>query len=546
MKLFEPKSIGNVEIKNRFVMSPMISNLCNVDGNTNENHIAYLEDRAKGNFGLIITEYTYVDEFNGKGSPNEMGIFSYDQEPKFSRLTERVHKHGSKIFIQLVHAGGKANENYNRKEPFAPSSVDYLGYKPNKMTLGDINDVEERFYRAADIAYKSGFDGIELHGAHGYLLDEFISPALNKRSDKYGGNFENRMRIINEISENIKKYYDFPVGIRLSLYEDDSDGYDANYGLKVGESLKYVDYLHYSAGRFAPPGSSASFYYNHDHILDKLPRKPDKTTILVGSIVNLRDAEKALEKTDFIALGRAALADPYFPYKIQNGIEIRPCIRCNQACRNLSRSEVRCTVNVDTGLELYKNYNKYSGEIIIDGAGIKGLEAALYSLKLGFKPVVYEENDTGGQLNEIRDEYKRREFNTLIDYYKNILKKNNIEVNRSRDNSGINCSPDIIYPDIYGNGDISIDTNIYRYFDDVLEIAKRNNVVMSSKSLLSIERSRRDVYKKLAENAGVKFKDADKYDFVIYDNDQYDIRKAMISGRNAVDNHIMKNLTDIF
>ncbi len=546
MKLFETKNIGNVEIKNRFVMSPMISNLCNADGNTNENHIAYLEERSRGDFGLIITEYAYIDEFNGKGSPNEMGIFSYEQEPKFSRLTERIHKHGSKIFIQLVHSGGKANKNYNKKEPFAPSSVDYLGYKPDEMTLNDINDVEERFYRAADIAYKSGFDGIELHGAHGYLLDEFISPALNKRNDKYGGNFENRMRMVNEISLNIKKYYDFPVGIRLSLYEDDTDGYDADYGLKVGESLKYVDYLHYSAGRFTPPGSSAPFYYNHDHIFDKLPRKPDKTTILVGSIVNLADAEKALEKTDFIALGRAALADPYFPYKIQNNINIRPCIRCNQACRNLSRAEVRCTVNIDTGLELYKNYNKYSGEIIIDGAGIKGLEAAVYSLSLGLKPVIYEDNNIGGQLNNIIDEYKKREFNVLIDYYKSILKKNNIEINVSKDNKGINCSPDIIYPDIYKNGDVSIDTNIYRYFDDVLKIAKKNNVVMSNKSLLSIERSRRDFYKKLAENAGVKFKDMEEYDLALYDNDQYDIRKAMVSGRENVDKYILENLENIF
>jgi len=454
MKLFDPGTIGNIEIKNRFVMSPMISNLCNVDGNTNDNHIAYLEERAKGNFGLIITEYTYVDELNGKGSPNEMGMFSYDQMPKFNRLVKRIHKYNSKIFVQLVHSGGKANKNYNKKEPFAPSSVDYLGYKPDEMTIDDINNVAEKFYRAADIAYKSGFDGIELHGAHGYLLDEFISPALNKRNDKYGNTFENRIRLINEISENIKKYYDFPVGIRLSLYEDDNDGYDSNYGLKVGESLKYVDYLHYSAGRFAPPGSSASFYYEHDHILNKLPRKPAKTTIIVGSITNINDAEKALEKSDFIALGRASLADPYFPYKTMNNIYLRPCIRCNQACRDLSRSEVGCTVNIDTAMELYKNHNKYSGEIIIDGTGIKGLEASVYALKLGLKPIIYEENNIGGQFNEIKDNYKRKEFMNLIDYYKKILNKNHIEINKSKDKYGINCSPDIIYPDIY-NGDIS-------------------------------------------------------------------------------------------
>ncbi len=542
MNPFERGTIGNVELKNRFVMAPMISNLCNIDGTTNDNHIAYLNERARGGFGLIITEYAYVDSSNGKGSPNEMGIFKREQIPKLSRLTERIHASGSKIFVQLVHAGGKANPHYNEGKVFAPSSVDYLGTTPVEMSFDDIKEVEEKFVNAAEISARAGFDGIELHGAHGYLFQEFISPALNNRTDEYGGSVENRVRIINEITSNIRRKVDIPVGIRLSLYEDDADGYGAHYGIEIASSLKNIDYVHFSAGRFAPPGSSASFYYDHMHIGEKLRRKLNISTMLVGSINSLQDAEKALNVSDFVVLGRQALADPYTPFKLQNSIPYRPCIRCNQACRNLSNSEVRCTINPYTGLELTEyNHRKYRGEIIIVGAGIKGLEASLYAVKLGLKPVIYEKYSLGGQFNEIIDEYKKKDFMPLIEYYRTMLKRYKVEVRYESQDSGIICTPDKVYPDIRNNGDINIDTNIYRYFDDALIIAARNHVIMSNRSLNSLERSRIPGYRKIAEKAGIEFMDLDSYDIKLYDKNQYDILEAMKSGRRAIEAYILRN-----
>jgi 2,4-dienoyl-CoA reductase-like NADH-dependent reductase (Old Yellow Enzyme family) len=542
---FEKYRIGNVELKNRFAMAPMISNLCNPDGTTNENHIAYLEKRATGGFGLIITEYAYVDEYNGKGSPNELGIFSREQLPKLSRLTERIHSAGSKIFVQLVHAGGKANPHYNKGNIFAPSSIDYMGTVPDEMSGEDIKRVEDKFVNASELAYRAGFDGIELHGAHGYLFQEFISPALNKRNDEYGGNIENRVRIINEVSSKIKEKMDIPVGVRLSLYEDDENGYDAEYGLEIASSLKNIDYVHFSAGRFAPPGSSASFYYENVHIGSKLRKKLDKTTMLVGSIESMDDVEKALKISDFVVLGRQALADPYTPFKMKANMPYRPCIRCNQACRNLSNAEVRCTVNPDTGLEAILSHGKrYSGEIAIIGSGIKGLEAALYSASMGLKPVIYERKNFGGQFNEIVDEYKKHSFMPLIEYYKSMLDRYGIEVRMESYNNGISCLPDKVYPDIGSKGDITVDTNIYRYFDDILKIAEKNNVIMSKRSLNSLERSRITGYQKIAERAGVKFQDLDSYDFSIYDAKQYDILEAMKSGRRAINNYLMENETN--
>ena len=141
MRFTEPGSIGNVALKNRIVMAPMISNLSNPDGCTNENHISYLEERAKGGTGLIITEYTYIDSINARGSRNQAGVYNTDFIPKFRRLTERIHNHDTGIFMQLVHAGGKAFLDTNRQGPMAPSPVDYAGYTPREMTSDDIERV---------------------------------------------------------------------------------------------------------------------------------------------------------------------------------------------------------------------------------------------------------------------------------------------------------------------------------------------------------------------------------------------------------------------
>ena len=253
MKISEPGRIGDLEIRNRLVMAPMISNLANPEGNTNENHIAYLEERAAGGTGLIITEYTYINSINSRGGRNQSGVYNPDFIPKFRRLTDRIHSHGAKTFVQLVHAGGKAFLDTNREGPMAPTSTDYVGYTPREMTLEDIENVIKDFVRGAKFAANAQFDGIELHGAHGYLIQEFLSPALNRREDRYGGSTENRIRFPQEIIDAIKSEVKIPVGIRLSLYEDDPDGYTPEYGLEVAETLKGIDYAHFSAGRFAPP-----------------------------------------------------------------------------------------------------------------------------------------------------------------------------------------------------------------------------------------------------------------------------------------------------
>ncbi len=536
----EKGRIGAVTLKNRIAMAPMISNLGNPDGSTNDNHIAYLEERAKGGTGLIITEYTYVDRINSRGSRNQLGMYSTNLVPKLKRLTERVHSHGSKIFMQLVHAGGKASRNINGVEPMAPSAVDYMGQTPREMTSDDIENVIKSFSDAAVYAHQANFDGIELHGAHGYLLQEFMSPALNKRSDSYGGDLRNRLRISQEIIDSIRERVDFPVGIRLSLYEDDIGGYDSDYGVKIAENLENIDYVHFSAGRFAPPGSSASFYDGRTHILKRLPRKPGIATMVVGSVINREDVEAVLKKVDFVSVGRALLADPYFARKVMEDPDsIRPCIRCNQACRDLAFGEVRCTVNPGVGMEAHRPWLHYEGEINIAGAGVKGLEAALTAAKLGMKVKLFEKRDEiGGQLLDIYDKRKREEFLPLLTYYRNALGRLGVEITTGieYDGEALYCLPETVYPEPGAKDEISIDSNIFQYHDFALKMASNHRVYLSERSLSSMDRSRQVRFRKIAEDLGIGIVDhaGRTFDVSRFEKDQYDLTKAMLSGRASV------------
>lgn len=540
--------IGSVTLKNRIVMAPMISNLANPDGSTNDNHIAYLEERARGGTGLIITEYTYIDTFNSRGSRNQLGMYSTNLVPKLRRLTERVHSHGSRIFMQLVHAGGKASVSVNGVEPMAPSPVDYMGHMPREMTKEDMENVVQSFVKAAGYADQAGFDGIELHGAHGYLLQEFMSPALNRRDDSYGGNLQNRLRISQEIVDGIREKLDFPVGIRLSLYEDDIDGYDSDYGVKIAETLRNIDFVHFSAGRFAPPGSTASFYESRTHILNRLPRKPGLATMVVGSVIDRNDVESVLEKVDFVSVGRALLADPYFARKIIEEPEsVRPCIRCNQGCRDLAFGEVRCTVNPSTGKERDTHLFRSEGEINIVGAGVKGLEASLTAAKMGLKVTLHEKRDEiGGQILDIYDEKKREEFLPLVGYYRYALEKLGVSVITGEEytGDGLYCLPDARYPDLEEKEEISIDSNIFQYQDFALKMAHSHTVYMSARSISSMDRSRQVRYREMASQLGVRIVDHSerKFDISLFERDQYDISRSMVSGRNSVLDYVKRRM----
>ncbi|MFA9422365.1 MAG: NADH:flavin oxidoreductase, partial [Sedimentibacter sp.] len=219
-KLFTKGKIGRLEIKNRIVMPAMGTGLAAYSGEASDEIIRYYEERAKGGCGLIITEITRIDDETGIGLPNQLSSMNLKQIPRLEKLARSVHQHNTKIFLQLHHPG---RENHammiDGRQIAAPSPImsTAIGEMPREMSIEEIEGLVGKFVKGAVIAQMSGIDGIEIHGAHGYLVGQFMSPKSNHREDKYGGSFEKRMRFITEIIMGIRAKCGpmFPISVRI-------------------------------------------------------------------------------------------------------------------------------------------------------------------------------------------------------------------------------------------------------------------------------------------------------------------------------------------
>ncbi|AWR95654.1 NAD(P)-binding protein [Acidianus brierleyi] len=520
MKLLEPFSIKDIKLKNRIVMSPMITNLATPEGYPTEEHIRYFIRRSSA--GLLITEYTYVNNLDSRGSPNEMGLYSDELIPKFARLTEAVHNNDSRIFVQLVHAGRKTRKLLIwGNSPIAPSNVPLID-PVREMNEDDINRVIDDFVKASERAEKSGFDGIELHGAHGYLIAQFLSPATNKREDKY----KDGVLFLEEILKEVRRVVSIPVGMRISVTEFDPNGLNPELVAKIVKRVEpLLDYVHLSAGRDGPLGGSSSFYYKKPSYIDeaRIVRKEVRIPLfLVGSVTSVEDAEKVLEVADVVVLARQILADPDWPIKIGNNRPIRPCIRCNQLCRLLSVREVRCDVNPELGWEILPPMEKGEGEVKVVGGGLMGMEIARVLSLRGFEVTLYEKNDRlGGQINEIKDPYKKNEFSKLVEYYEKELMRLGVKIMlNSESKDGIIAIPKERQPIFrnYEKKKILVNSNLYAYQDYVFEWIKNNEVYVTQNVFKGLDRNRGYLLEEKYRELGVKIvKEPIKADIVIDD-----------------------------
>lgn len=525
-------------------MSPMISNLATPEGYPSDAHIAYLAERAKGGIGLIITEYTYINHTDARGSVNELGLYSDELIPKFMRLTEIIHALGSKIFVQLVHVGRKTRRDIIwGNVPVAPSPIPLMD-EVREMNKSDIDRVKNDFISAAMRAKRAGFDGIELHGAHGYLIAQFLSPATNKRSDEY----KDGVKLVEEIIKGIKEKVKITLGIRLSVTEFDNEGLNPEMVAEISKRLEKagIDYVHLSAGRDGPLSSSMPFYYNRVSFLKEAKVIKDNINIplfLVGSIITPEEAIKAREVADVVVLGRQLLSDPYWLIKSIKGLPIRPCIRCNQSCRGVIYKEVRCDVNPELGWELLPPLERGKGEVEVVGGGVMGLEAARILALRGFSVTLYEQNKKlGGQFLLFKDPWKIKEFNELIRYYEKELERLGVvvELNVKKKCENDNCIeaiPDYEVPEFpEDKGErILIDSNIYAYHDYAFELAKYNEVYMTERSLQGLDRTRQYLLRENLLKLGVKFlnnTNGIKFDLEIHKivDDQPTIGKAIQRG----------------
>jgi len=322
-KLFSPYTVKNLKVKNRIVMSPMCMYASDDTGVVKDWHYTHYASRAVGQVGLIIIESTAVTK-QGRISPNDLGIWSDDQIAGLHKLTNLMKQHGAKTGIQLGHAGRKANLE---GEIIAPSSVAFSDHyqTPVEMTKEMIQETIIAFQEAAIRAKKAGFDVIEIHGAHGYLINQFLSPLTNQRTDEYGGSMENRYRFLKEIVDGINDIWDGPLFVRVSAEEYHEKGLSTEDYLVIGKWLKEqgVDLIDVSTGGTIPVSPKAYPGYQVSYA-EMIKQGVKIDTGAVGLILSPYQAEEILQnnRADLIFIGRELLRNPYWPVQAANTLKI--------------------------------------------------------------------------------------------------------------------------------------------------------------------------------------------------------------------------------
>jgi 2,4-dienoyl-CoA reductase-like NADH-dependent reductase (Old Yellow Enzyme family)/thioredoxin reductase len=420
--LFSPIKIKSLELVNRAVMPPMGTNLGNSDGTVSEANLAYIRRRARGGAGLIITEIASVHP-SGSAIPNELGAFHDQFIPGLRKIADVVHAASSKVTLQLHHAGRESLYLLQKGKAVAPSAIPSLifGLTPREITRDEIQEIIAAFGAAAIRAREAGFDAVEVHGAHGYLLTQFLSALSNKRDDEYGGSLSNRSRFMIEVLEEVRRKVgpDFPISLRLSVEECIKDGYTFENIQPILPSLVQAgtDILHASLGTHGSPGgiTSAPFEFQPGFNVwraKKLKEAVGLPVIAVGRFTEPSLANEVIAhgEADFVAFGRQFLADPDFLIKAREGRpeDIRKCIACNQGCIErliLGEGKIRCAINPETGQEILypQGPADVRRNIWVVGSGPGGLTAAYEAARLGHQVTLFEkEEETGGQLRLAR------------------------------------------------------------------------------------------------------------------------------------------------
>ena len=314
MKIFEEYSIKNLLLRNRIVMPPMCMFQAGIDGLVTQKHFVHYVTRAVGGVGLIIVEATAVSP-EGRIEQKDLGIWNENQKNGLKTIVSECHQYGAKMALQLAHAGRKGFDGVNIVAPSALAfNSDYA--TPHELTKQEILNKVDDFKAAALRAVQAGFDMIEVHAAHGYLIHEFLSPLTNKRTDEFGGSLENRVRFLKLILEGIREVIPagVPLEMRISASDYDKDGIDVHEIVKIiNQVKKYLDLVHVSSGGLTehPVKSYTGYQVEFSRIIKEQCNLP---TIAVGLIDEPDLAEEIVEngRADLVALGRALLRNPYW------------------------------------------------------------------------------------------------------------------------------------------------------------------------------------------------------------------------------------------
>lgn len=444
--LFEELRIGSMTLKNRTFMAPMSLGYESQDGCVNQAMQDYWKARAKGGVGCIILDALSVDPavpYLG----NTLCFRGKESVAAYARFTQAIHAYGCKVIPQITHPGPESISSFFGVTPVASSSyLNSMGQKTRALTLEEIPGVIQAYARTALQAKQAGFDGIELHCAHAYmLLGSFLSPMRNKRTDRYGGSLENRARLLYEVLDAIKASCgrDFPVILRISGSERDPQG-------NTVEDIRYlvpnliahgVDAFEISGGtqyercnKIIPcNGEPVAVNLAEARAIREVSTVP---VILVGKINDARLAMRLVERdVDAVVLGRALLSDPEFVNKAREGRfeEIAPCAACGIGCigEQTKRRKATCVINPAAGreLELAMTPCTQKKKVLVIGGGIGGMAAARYAALRGHEAILLERSQRlGGQLNIACVPPHKQEVSKWVVFLQNELQRLGVTV----------------------------------------------------------------------------------------------------------------------
>lgn len=438
--------IGPMKLKNRIVMPAMATGLGSINGEVTPQMIHYYKERAAGGAGMIIVEITCVDSPGGRGSLTQICV----DHPRYifglNQLSEAIQAYGCRAMLQLHHAGRQTNEGATEgNQPVAPSAIacKLMRTMPRELSLDEIAVIKKKFVTAARYAYLAGFDGIELHAAHGYLLSEFLSPYTNQRSDQYGGNTENRARLLMEIITTIKqKIPQLALGVRLNMVDFVPGGMELNEGVEIAALAEAAgaDMINVTCGTYESGQTNiepASYKEGWRINMAAAVKARLKIPILGGGVIRHPEFAEALitaGKTDLVWVGRGMVADPNWANKALGGQaeRIRPCLSCNTCIASSFRGvPIRCAVNPYTAREwrLHPINGLEGSQAVVVGGGPAGMQAAISLARAGAKVDLLEQNkNLGGLLNIASQPPHKERLQELVNYLITELKEAQVNV----------------------------------------------------------------------------------------------------------------------
>jgi 2,4-dienoyl-CoA reductase-like NADH-dependent reductase (Old Yellow Enzyme family)/thioredoxin reductase len=444
--LFQPIRVGNLESKNRLLMSAMSINF-GVDekGHVTEQLIQYLVTRAKGGVGMMLVGGGGVHP-TGVELPHLPALWEDDCIPALKKLVQAVKVHNVRIGMQLMH-GGRQSYHDHKVAPSAIPAPALAKGTPRELRLDEIPGVVAAFGDAARRCKAAGFDFIEIHGAHGYLINQFLAPNSNKRTDIYGGSFENRTRFMLEVLRDIRTQCgsDFTIGMRMNGEDYIDDGWGLEEAVRLAPLLEEngADYLHVSGGVYGSRQLTIPSMYVEQgcfiHLAQEVKKRVSIPVVAVGRIKSPDMADGILDthKADIVALGRSLLADPQWPNKVRNGWvrTIRPCVGCCLGCIHavFQLEPGGCVVNPDVGREyLLSDGNEKTAApktCLVVGAGPGGLAAARMLALRGHAVTVCDQQDqVGGALRLASRPPGRSELMDILNYFTEELSRLKVDV----------------------------------------------------------------------------------------------------------------------